>query len=58
MIEEQKPKGPKQKRQNPSSGYCLYCNAKIDHGSFCDAWCKEDYEFEQEMRKTMGKPRK
>jgi len=53
-----RPKHSKQKRQHPTSGYCLSCNAKLDHGSFCDDWCKEDHEFEQEMRKIIGKPKR
>lgn len=55
---DSEPNRQKQKKQHPSNGYCLSCNAKISHGSFCDSWCKDDYEFEQEMRKAMGKPRR
>ena len=57
-TDEPTSKHGKQKRQHSANGYCLSCNAKLDHGSFCDDWCREDYEFEQEMRKAMGKPRK
>ena len=56
-YDEEKHRGPKLKRQH-QDGYCLACNSPIEFGSFCDDWCKEDHEFEQEMRKIIGKPKR
>ena len=55
MFEDHQNK-PKQKKFNTQKGYCLSCRAKLEHGSFCDDLCKEDWEFEQEIRKILGKP--
>lgn len=57
MIEDRSLK-QKPQRFSPQKGHCLYCRAKIDHGSFCDELCKEDYDFEQEIRVILGKPKK
>jgi len=31
-------------------GRCLYCNAQVPTGLYCDADCREDYETEQEIK--------
>lgn len=36
-------------------GKCLYCNADIAATlRFCDAYCRDDYEHEQTLRKLAG----
>lgn len=32
------------------TGRCLYCNAEIKTGRYCDSWCKEDGEMEATIR--------
>ena len=44
-AKEQKPK-----RHHKTTGYCLSCNAPLQDRAFCDNWCREDYEFESDMR--------
>ena len=49
----------KYKKQHRTTGYCLSCNAALQDSAFCDNWCREDYEFEREMRKRIvGKSRR
>ena len=43
---------------NKTTGFCLSCSNKIKGGIFCNSWCKEDYEFKEKMRKTLGQVRK
>ena len=40
-------------KQHKTTGYCLSCNAQLHDQAFCDNWCREDYEFESEMRKRI-----
>ena len=40
-------------KQHKTTGYCLSCNAQLHDRAFCDNWCREDYEFESEMRKKI-----
>jgi len=45
-LKHRKPTGP------ASTGHCLYCNAELDAGKrFCDGWCRDDWNLEQEARK-------
>lgn len=32
------------KPELPHTGVCHWCEARIDHGVFCDADCRTDYE--------------
>ena len=48
----------KAKKPGKFTGFCFACNSSIDHGAFCDSWCKEDYEFEENIRKIMNRPKK
>lgn len=41
------------RKQHRTNGYCLSCNAPLTDRAFCDNWCREDYEFESEMRKKI-----
>ena len=43
-------KEQKSKRHHKTTGYCLSCNALLQDRAFCDNWCREDYEFESDMR--------
>lgn len=39
----------------PHTGRCLYCNAEIPHKQlYCDAYCKHDSEFEEQIRQFTG----
>jgi len=49
-LEEKKLRYPK---HHKTTGYCLSCNAPLQDRAFCDNWCREDYEFESEMRKKI-----
>jgi len=45
-LEKRKPSGP------VATGRCLYCNAELsDNRRFCDGWCAEDWNLEQEAQK-------
>ena len=38
-----------------ATGHCFYCNAELPDGKkFCDEWCRDDYELEQEAAKRHG----
>jgi hypothetical protein len=38
------------------TGICLYCGSTVDEPKlFCDEDCRQDYEFEQKMKKINGK---
>lgn len=41
--------------KNRNAGYCPSCNAKLHDREYCDNWCREDHEFEQEMRRVIVK---
>ena len=39
-----------------STGHCLYCNAELPNSQrWCDAWCREDWQLEQDARKRNWK---
>ena len=45
-LSTRKPAGP------TATGRCLYCNAELpDTRRFCDGWCAEDWQLEQEAYK-------
>ena len=45
-LSTRKPDGP------TATGRCLYCNAELpDTRRFCDGWCAEDWQLEQEAYK-------
>ena len=45
-LATRKPDGP------VATGRCLYCNAELsDTRRFCDGWCAEDWQLEQEAYK-------
>ena len=45
-LKHRKPDGP------ASTGRCLHCNALLsDSRRWCDGWCAEDWQFEQEAMK-------
>lgn len=45
-LSTRKPAGP------VATGRCLYCNAELpDTRRFCDGWCAEDWQLEQEAYK-------
>ena len=45
-LATRKPDGP------VATGRCLYCNAELpDTRRWCDKWCQEDWQFEQEAMK-------
>ena len=45
-LQKRKPDGP------TATGRCLYCNAELsDTRRFCDGWCAEDWQLEQEAYK-------
>lgn len=49
----------KPKKQHRTTGHCLSCNAALADRAFCDNWCREDYEFESEMRnKILGRSKR
>ena len=36
-------------------GHCWYCNAEVTEGlAYCDKDCKQDYEYEQMIRRKTG----
>lgn len=38
-----------------ATGHCYYCNAEVAEGKrFCDEWCRDDWELEQEAAKRHG----
>lgn len=39
------------RKEMPFTGRCLYCNAEIDKGRYCDASCRDDHELEQRVRR-------
>lgn len=35
-----------------ATGHCLYCNAELPNNKrFCDEWCRDDWQLEQDARK-------
>ena len=35
-----------------ATGHCLYCNAELPNDQrWCDQWCREDWQLEQDARK-------
>jgi len=45
-LKQRKPNGP------ASTGRCLSCNAELsDHRRWCDEWCRDDWNLEQEAQK-------
>lgn len=39
-----------------ATGHCLYCNAELPNTHrWCDAWCREDWQLEQDARKRNWK---
>ena len=45
-IKENKPLQP--------TGFCLNCEDKIESGLFCDAECRDDYDFRVERGRVNG----
>lgn len=38
-----------------ATGRCFYCNAELADGKrYCDSWCRDDHELEQEAAKRHG----
>jgi len=38
-----------------ATGRCFYCNAELPDGKkYCDSWCRDDHELEQEAAKRHG----
>ena len=38
-----------------ATGHCLYCNAELPDGKrWCDEWCRDDYQLEQEASQRHG----
>ena len=38
-----------------ATGRCFYCNAELADGKkYCDSWCRDDHELEQEAMKRHG----
>ena len=38
------------------TGHCLYCNAELPNDQrWCDQWCREDWQLEQDARKRNWK---
>ena len=38
-----------------ATGHCFYCNAELeDNKKFCDEWCRDDWNLEQEAMKRHG----
>lgn len=35
----------------PVTGFCHYCDELIREGVFCDADCREDYEYVQKRKR-------
>ena len=50
-LATRKPDGP------TATGRCLYCNAELSSvRRFCDGWCAEDWQLEQEaMKRNRGR---
>jgi hypothetical protein len=45
-LKKRKPNGP------VAVGHCLFCNALLDDNRrWCDEWCRDDWNLEQESRK-------
>lgn len=45
-LKKKKPTGP------AAVGHCLFCNAQLtDNKRWCDEWCRDDWNLEQEARK-------
>ena len=45
------------KRVKPilATGHCLCCNAELKDGKrWCDEWCRDEWQLEQEARKRHG----
>jgi hypothetical protein len=42
------------KKKTTFTGYCRYCNATIELGSFCSVDCRESQELEDELKKVKG----
>ena len=39
-----------------ATGHCLYCNAELPNNKrFCDEWCRDDWQLEQDARKRNWK---
>ena len=39
-----------------ATGHCLYCNAELPKDQrWCDQWCREDWQLEQDARKRNWK---
>lgn len=42
-------------KQVQATGHCLYCNAELEEGKrWCDEWCRDDYQLEQEASQRHG----
>ena len=40
-------------RSLPATGYCYYCSESIGSSKrFCDTYCRDDWEREQQIRKN------
>ena len=38
-----------------ATGHCLCCNAELKDGKrWCDEWCRDEWQLEQEARKRHG----
>ena len=35
-------------------GRCLNCDAQLDKGLYCDADCREDYEYQQRVKSKVS----
>ena len=47
----------KARRAKPilATGHCLCCNAELKDGKrWCDEWCRDDWQLEQEAAKRHG----
>jgi hypothetical protein len=42
-------------KQSSFAGHCRYCNEIINHGAFCNEWCRSDYEVEQIIKSRQGR---
>lgn len=42
-------------KQVQATGHCLYCNNSLNDGRrWCDEWCRDDYQLEQEASQRHG----
>ena len=42
-------------KQVQATGRCLYCNNPLDYDKrWCDEWCRDDYQLEQEATQRHG----